>query len=108
MRNAINLVSERRARRRRERSGLRSLRQWFVGLLLVAAITFTCLLKVAFTTFGRKRWRTTTAQPKPKDWFDPCCDGEWRNRPVVVTRLAELLRRLVDVAAKRTGRCWWS
>ncbi len=43
MPNAINLVRERRARRRRGRSGLRSMRQWFVGLLLVAAIAALAL-----------------------------------------------------------------
>ena len=47
MPNAINLVRERRARRRRGRSGLRSLWQWFVGLLLVAAIAV-----LALTTAG--------------------------------------------------------
>lgn len=46
MRNAINLVTQRRARRRRERSGLRSLRQWFVGLLLVAAMASLALATV--------------------------------------------------------------
>ena len=47
MPNAIHLIRERRARRRRNRSGLRSLRQWFVGLLLVAAIAL-----LAITTVG--------------------------------------------------------
>ena len=47
MPKAIKLVSMRRARRRWERSGLRSLRQWLVGLLLVAAIA-----ALALTTVG--------------------------------------------------------
>ena len=47
MPNAIHLIRERRARRRRNRSGLRSLRQWFVGLLLIAAIAL-----LAITTVG--------------------------------------------------------
>ncbi|MDP6793319.1 MAG: transglycosylase domain-containing protein, partial [Anaerolineales bacterium] len=47
MPNAIKLVSMRRARRRWQRSGLRSLRQWFVGLLLVAAIAALAVTTVA-------------------------------------------------------------
>ena len=38
MPNAIHIVRDRRARRRRAKSGLRSMRPWFVGLLLMAVM----------------------------------------------------------------------
>ena len=38
MPNAIHIVRDRRARRRRAKSGLRSMRPWFVGLLLMVVM----------------------------------------------------------------------
>jgi membrane peptidoglycan carboxypeptidase len=53
MPNAIHIVRDRRARRRRAKSGLRSMRPWFVGLLLMAVmIIFASITAGAVIVLG--------------------------------------------------------
>ena len=53
MPNAIHIVRDRRARRRRAKSGLRSMRPWFVGLLLMAVmIVFASITAGAVIVLG--------------------------------------------------------
>lgn len=53
MPNAIHIVRDRRARRRRAKSGLRSMRPWFVGLILMVVMTvFSSITAVAVIVLG--------------------------------------------------------
>ncbi|MBO36584.1 MAG: hypothetical protein CL612_01985 [Anaerolineaceae bacterium] len=53
MPNSIHIVRDRRARRRRAKSGLRSMRPWFVGLLLmVVMIVFASMTAGAVVMLG--------------------------------------------------------
>ena len=53
MPNSIHIVRDRRARRRRAKSGLRSMRPWFVGsILMLFMIVFASATAVAVIVLG--------------------------------------------------------